>query len=155
VSGSVRAWLFRIWGRIPTRLRRRIVRLFAPSFTVGANCVITDDGDRILLVRHSYRADWGLPGGLIDRHEEPGDAAVRETREEIGLEIELLEGSAVTINTEFQQIDFVVRARTASGALASPCSAEILEVGWFSRDALPPLQREAAVALGSVFGEGR
>lgn len=150
----VRAALFRVWGRVPKPVRRRIVRLVAPSYTVGANCVITDDEDRVLLVRHSYRADWGLPGGLIGRHEEPVDAAVRETREEIGLEVELIEGSAVTINTDFQQIDFVFRARPVVGSIPSARSAEILEVAWFRRDALPDLQREAGVALRSVLGEG-
>jgi ADP-ribose pyrophosphatase YjhB (NUDIX family) len=48
-------------------------------------------GDRILLARH-HREDgdyWVLPGGSIEEGEVPEDAAVRETREETGLEIEI------------------------------------------------------------------
>lgn len=141
---------FRLWGRIPKPLRRRVVRLFSPSFTVGANVVVTDDQGRLLLVRHSYRAHWGLPGGLIERGEEPAVAAAREVREEVGIEVELLGDPVVTINTGFQQIDFIYRARPAPGSVAVPTSAEILEVGWFADDARPMLQSEAAAALGAV-----
>ncbi len=148
----MRATLYRVWGRVPKGLRRRVVRLLSPSFTVGAVCVIADSDGRLLLVRHSYRLRWGLPGGLIARHEEPAAAAVRETREEIGLEIELIDSPQVTINTGFQQIDFVFRARPVSGSSPSPSSAEILEVAWFAIDDLPELQREAGLALGVVLG---
>ena len=42
-------------------------------------------GDALLLVKSSYRAEWGLPGGSIRRGEEPHAAAQREMDEEIGL----------------------------------------------------------------------
>ena len=145
---SIRAALYRVGGRVPTAIRRRVVRLFSPSFTVGANCVIIDD-DRLMLVRHSYREHWGLPGGLVGRGEEPSVAAVRETREEIGLEVEVVGRPVVVLRTELQQSDFVFDARRIGASSASPRSAEILEVGWFSLDELPSLQREASEALAA------
>lgn len=144
---DIRAALYRLWGRAPTWLRRRLVRLLAPSFTVGANCVILDERGRLALVRHSYRDHWGLPGGLVGRREEPAAAAIRETSEEIGLEVELTGGPVVVMRTELQQIDFVFDARAVGASVASPRSAEIVEVGWFPLDALPRLQREASEAL--------
>ena len=154
---GVRAALFRLWGRLPTSLRRHVVRLFSPSFTVGANCVIVDragtDGagsegaGSIVLVRHSYRADWGLPGGLIGRKEEPADAVRRETLEEIGLEIEVDGPPVVIVDAPLQQIDFAFRASPVAGSVAAARSAEILEVAWFAIDALPALQRDARQAL--------
>jgi len=148
MARSIRAALYRMWGRVPTSIRRRVVRLFSPSFTVGANCVIIDDG-RLMLVRHSYREHWGLPGGLVGRGEEPSVAAVRETREEIGLDVEVVGRPVVVLRTELQQIDFVFDARRIGASSASPRSAEILEVGWFSLDELPSLQREASEALAA------
>ena len=45
-------------------------------------------GDALLLVRTSYRPELDLPGGGIGRGEAPVAAAVRELREETGIEAE-------------------------------------------------------------------
>ncbi|MBL29397.1 MAG: NUDIX hydrolase [Rhodospirillaceae bacterium] len=52
----------------------------------GANVAIWW-GDKVLMVRTSYRPQLCFPGGLIEPNEEPIDAAVRELREETGIEI--------------------------------------------------------------------
>jgi len=41
-------------------------------------------GRALLLVKTSYRAEWGLPGGSMDPDETPDAAAHRELMEEIG-----------------------------------------------------------------------
>ena len=51
----------------------------------GAKCLITD-GDRVLLVRHTYGSRWwDLPGGGVKDDEPPLAAAHREMGEELGL----------------------------------------------------------------------
>ncbi|HEU5156085.1 MAG TPA: NUDIX hydrolase [Streptosporangiaceae bacterium] len=47
-------------------------------------------GDRILLVFDRHRQRWELPGGMIDPGETPRRAAVRELREEAGIDQETL-----------------------------------------------------------------
>jgi 8-oxo-dGTP diphosphatase len=139
-----------VWRRVPRVVRRWIVRVLAPSFTVGAACVIERDDGSILLVRLVYREDWGLPGGLIKRHEDVATCARREVKEEIGLTIELVGPPAVVVDSRPQRIDVVYRACPADGsdaAAAHPTSAEIREVGWFPADDLPTLQHEAVTAL--------
>lgn len=43
---------------------------------------------RILLVSHSYKDGYSLPGGVMQRHETPEYGAVRELFEETGIKIE-------------------------------------------------------------------
>lgn len=149
MDGVQRALLL-VWRRVPRVVRRWIVRLAAPSFTVGAACVIERDDGAILLVRLVYREGWGLPGGLIKRREEVAVCARRETAEEVGLDVDLASEPAVVVDAGPQRIDVVFRARPADGvdpASAYPKSPEIREVAWFRPDDLPTLQHEAVSAL--------
>jgi 8-oxo-dGTP pyrophosphatase MutT (NUDIX family) len=142
--------LLLVWRRIPRLVRRWIVRAAAPSFTVGAACVIEREDGAILLVRLVYREGWGLPGGLIKRREDVAVCARREVAEEIGLDVELVSEPAVVVDGPPQRIDVVYRARPAAGVdatAAHPKSVEIREVRWFPPDELPKLQHEAVTAL--------
>ena len=62
---------------------------FASLSTVylSASMLITDQEDRILLVKPNYRPDWGIPGGIVEADEAPDVCAVREIAEELGLDI--------------------------------------------------------------------
>ena len=54
------------------------------AMTLGVR-VIVSDGQKIFLVRHTYRNGWYLPGGAVDRGESAESAAVRELKEEGGI----------------------------------------------------------------------
>ena len=142
--------MLRTYRRLPTWARRRVVRTVAPSYTVGAMCFIERDDGRLLLVRHVYRRNWGVPGGLLNRGEEAADGARREVREEVGLDIELLGEPQVVVDAPPQRVDVIYRARHAAGAdpdAVAPGSPEIEEVRWFARSELPDLQHETVAAL--------
>jgi 8-oxo-dGTP diphosphatase len=54
-----------------------------------AGCAVFDDQGRVLLV-HRSTADltqWEMPGGKIEPGEDPSDAAVREIKEELGVDV--------------------------------------------------------------------
>jgi len=141
--------LLRVFGRLPVQARRAVVRAITPSFTVGANCVIEREDGAILLVRQVYRSRWGLPGGLLERGEDPASTVTREVREEVGLEIEVVGEPAVVIDAETRRVDVVFRGRPRAappGELV-PRSPEIVELRWYQPNDLPELQEEAAEAL--------
>ena len=48
-------------------------------------------GDIVLIERKNPPHGWALPGGFIDYGESAEDAAVREAKEETGLDVELIE----------------------------------------------------------------
>jgi 8-oxo-dGTP pyrophosphatase MutT (NUDIX family) len=56
---------------------------------VGANAAIFNPEGQILLMQRADNARWCLPCGWVDPSESPAEAAVRETREETGLEVEV------------------------------------------------------------------
>lgn len=59
------------------------------GMTLGTRTLVLRDHDReILLVRHGYAAGWLLPGGGVERGETLVEAAVREVKEEAGIEAE-------------------------------------------------------------------
>ncbi len=58
--------------------------LFMPSVAV-----MVRDGDRVVVGRHRDVGRWVIPGGALEPHERPGDAAVREVWEETGLHVRL------------------------------------------------------------------
>ena len=146
---NVRRVLFRVWAKLPRRVRRQLVRLGTPSHTVGAIGVVEHDS-QVLLVRLSYRKAWGLPGGLLRRGEQPAAAVVREVAEEVGLPIELVGPPTLVVDTKARRVDVVFRCHPAKGvdpASATVRSAEIVEARWWPEDDLPPLHHEASDAL--------
>ena len=59
------------------------------SMVVAASAVVTNEAGHILLQRRSDSGLWALPGGGMELTESLPDAAVREVKEETGLDIEI------------------------------------------------------------------
>lgn len=122
----------RILRVLPPRVRERLVRTGAPSYTLGSACLVEHEG-RALVVRTAYRPGWGLPGGLLDRGETPDAGVIREVREEVGLEIELHGAPVVVIDSGRRLVDFLFRGHLAPGVSpddAHAASVEISEAVW-------------------------
>jgi 8-oxo-dGTP diphosphatase len=58
-----------------------------PRKRVGADVLIRDPAGRLLLVDPKYKPDWDLPGGMAEANEPPHEAARREVREELGIDL--------------------------------------------------------------------
>jgi 8-oxo-dGTP pyrophosphatase MutT (NUDIX family) len=132
--------------------------LLMPSVSV----LVLDDRERLLLVRHADSGLWGLVGGAIEVDERPDEAAVRETQEETGLDVELTHlvtalagpGFRVTYQNgdETAYVTIVYEARVTGGVLRAD-GEEVLELGWFARSRLAtielgPIARATFVELG-------
>ncbi|MEV0370503.1 NUDIX domain-containing protein [Streptomyces sp. NPDC050636] len=59
------------------------------SLVVAASAVVTDDEGRILLQRRTDNDLWALPGGGMDMADSLPGTAVREVKEETGLDVEI------------------------------------------------------------------
>jgi len=101
-------------------------------------CTIpADDDGRVILLRRGFephRGRWSMPGGFVDLGESVEDAARREAKEELGLEIELERLIGVYSHADDRHVVVVYAARTRSRP--SP-SEEALEVGAFAPNTIP------------------
>jgi ADP-ribose pyrophosphatase YjhB (NUDIX family) len=118
-------------------LRRQIWRVTQP-LTLGCR-VIALRGDQVVLVRLTYHDGWFLPGGGVDRGETFLDAAIREAREECGIEVRSPELLGVYLNRIEGKIDHVAVyvARDFEGEPRAADTLEIAEAKLFPLGALP------------------
>jgi ADP-ribose pyrophosphatase YjhB (NUDIX family) len=109
-----------------------------------ATAVVVEVDRGIVLGKRSIEPGYGLwclPGGFVNDDENPAAAAIRECLEEISAQVELMEliGVYHVPKTEASSIIGIsYRGRLAGGARLS-AGAEMLEVGVFQVDSLPPL----------------
>ena len=106
---------------------------------VGVNLVCFDDDDRVLFLRHVFHpaAPWGLPGGWLDRNESPAECAIRELREETGLEADLGPVVHIARGSLPAHVGIIYMARLSSETREQVLSSEILEAIWLAPDELP------------------
>lgn len=72
----------------------------------AAGCVILDR-DKILLLHNKEKGWYELPGGKLDEKETPEQAAKRELKEELGLDVELVRKLGETnFNTDTYSLDY-------------------------------------------------
>ena len=109
-----------------------------------STAVIVEADGGIVLGRRSIEPGYGLwclPGGFVNDDEDPAVAAVRECLEEITAPVELtgLIGVFHIAKTDApSMIGIAYKGRPVDGAKAA-AGAEMLEVGVFRPDSLPPL----------------
>lgn len=53
----------------------------------ASGVMLFDEDGRLLIVKPGYKDEWSLVGGCVDANESPRDAAIREVKEEIGINL--------------------------------------------------------------------
>ena len=102
---------------------------------VGAFTVIFDRDRQVLLCHRRDFDVWNLPGGGVEDNEAPWDAAVRETREEVGVDIEVVRLTGLYWKPERDELVFNFECRIVSGTPSTSDEAD--RVGYFGIDELP------------------
>jgi ADP-ribose pyrophosphatase YjhB (NUDIX family) len=107
-----------------------------PKVAVGT--IIRNGDDQIVLVRRAIQpgyGKWVFPGGFVDRGELVTAAAIREAREEAGLDIRLDHLLNVYSYPGRAPVIIVYVATMIGGKLAY--DDESLEINWFAPDTIP------------------
>jgi len=110
-----------------------------PKVAIGA--VVGNDDGEILLMQRADSGVWLYPTGWADIGYSASEVAVKEVREETGIEIEVLRLIAVLdgVRLGFTRVplySLVFQCRAIGGELSAH-PLECADVGWFSPDNLP------------------
>jgi 8-oxo-dGTP diphosphatase len=100
-----------------------------PKHIVSAATIVINEQKEILLIKGPRRG-WEMPGGQVEEGESLKEAAIRETKEETGIDIEVLKFCGVFQNVSKSICNTLFLAKPLGGKLTT--SPESLEVGYYS-----------------------
>jgi ADP-ribose pyrophosphatase YjhB (NUDIX family) len=99
-------------------------------------------GHELLLVKETQDGKWALPGGWADLGVSPAEMAVKEVREESGLEVRATQllavfGKKPPVQNVFSVYKLIFRCEFEGGTART--SHETSDVAFFDKDQLPEL----------------
>src|SRR4051794_23964046 len=126
----------------------------ATSLVPSVNVGVLNESGELLLIRRTDNENWAMPGGAMDIGETIAAAGVRETREETGIDCEIVRLVGVYTNPRHvmeytsngevrQECSLVFAARPTGGKETT--SAESSEVRWVQSDELQRLPMHASM----------
>ncbi len=132
----------------------------ANSLVVAVTAVVLDDAGRVLMIQRTDNDLWAVPGGAQEVGETSADAAVREVREETGLEVEVTGLVGIYSDPRHviayddgevrQEFSLCFHARPIDGQLTP--SSESKHVHWVEPDRLDKLNIHPCIQLRIEHG---
>ena len=111
-----------------------------PKKRSASGVLLFNESGHLLIVKPSYKEYWSLPGGVVDDNESPRKAAIREVKEEIGIdlpqvELKCMDYMSDPIQLESYQMVFdggILSAETIQSIKLDP--KEISDYGFYPLD---------------------
>ncbi|MTD12663.1 NUDIX domain-containing protein [Nakamurella sp. YIM 132087] len=131
LKSTARTVAYSAFGKLPPRVRRGLVGVLTPSFTVGALAIL-HDGDKILFVRQLHRPGLALPGGLLKKGESARTGLARELSEEIGVDPTGLAPAPDTAHVDpaKKRVDLIWLLPTDRQQVEVATGSEVLSYEW-------------------------
>lgn len=101
----------------------------SPKHTVTAAAVVINNNNEILLINGPKRG-WEIPGGRVEEQESLSSAVIRETKEETGIDIEIIKFCGIFQNVKESVFNTLFLASPVGGEFRT--SNESLEIGYFT-----------------------
>jgi 8-oxo-dGTP pyrophosphatase MutT (NUDIX family) len=115
-------------------------KLFSPFIrmkTMGARALVID-GEKVLLVKHTYQDGWYTVGGAVERGESPLEGIIRELWEEVGIKgATIIDLMGVYHSVWEKRDDYVALYIVKDFSMNEVQCNEILDKQWFNIADLP------------------
>lgn len=132
-----------------------------PLWLHGVTACVLDGKGHILLGRRADTGEWAMVYGIIDPGEQPADAAVREIKEETGVDATVTDLVSVTSGqpmtyangdqVQYMDVSFLCEPKPDGNTAPYVGDDESLSVGWFPLDQLPEPLAKSTVERLAVF----
>jgi len=146
----LKSLLISIYRLLPKQIRKIIVRVLFPTYTVGSKVYLTNPDGQFLVVKPVYNPGWDIPSGHVNNNESPDAAAVRELFEETGVKVSALEQRSVIFHPARNTVQVIFTGSVDPTPSVTPDNVEISEARWVSRgdvDLLPHAEEALNVLL--------
>lgn len=153
-SRRLNRFLLWLWGApFPDWLRWLFLWVKYPRFLATVAAVIVNERGEVLLFHHTYRRSypWGLPGGWLERSEDPALAIQREVEEESGLHIRVLRPLLAARDPVKARLDLIFLAKLVGGCFRP--SDEVDQALFYPLEALPALSVDAKEVIRAAVEE--
>ncbi len=127
----------------------------ATCIVPAASAVVADEQGRLLLAKRTDNDLWTIPGGAMKPGETIAETAIREVKEETGIDVEVVSLVGIYSNPRHvveysdgevrQQFSVCFACRPIGGALTT--SDETSEVGYFSPDEIETMDVHPSIRL--------
>jgi 8-oxo-dGTP diphosphatase len=128
----------RIWRSLGKKAQWFLIWLFHPKFNIGVSIIIPSLEGKILLGKHVFSGThpWRLIGGYTNRNENIYDAAKREAKEELGIDITI--ERVLRVRSGFStRIEITLVAHPIDNPTITLKKNELEEIGWFAQGSEP------------------
>lgn len=98
--------------------------------------IFDETRSKILLQKREDFRIWDIPGGMVEKGEDFASAAIRETYEETGLDVEVAKHVGDFYRPQTKKVAHLYECRVIGGQIIKK-SNETVDVNWFSIKELP------------------
>lgn len=126
-----------------------------PTPNISVRTIVFNENNEFLMVKEVRDGKYSFPGGWADLYDSPSESALREVMEEAGAEIVLEKIIGVLYHTPIKNPasipGYVIFFKARFVQFLNHHDHEISEVGWFTRENLPPLSHTTTIAETSLI----
>jgi 8-oxo-dGTP diphosphatase len=121
------------------------------NILVPSTAIVLNKNNEILLTKRFYENDpinkyhgyWGLPGGKIEENEQPSETAIRETKEETGIEVAIIYDRPIVMSCIDAAGNHVIKLAYMTKYVEGEISIKdkgTSDAKWFSQESIDKLQ---------------